>query len=225
MEDPLAADMFSESLLDLTDVVRKYEICPFLVSGEWDMRRLGYKSVHHGQHSYNFVFSFCLDAAVHTSTPIKSKSPILGGTARRFVRRLSYKLSAKVQSQDLDDFKNEVLKSQDPEETFFENPKNCTPGDLSQDLKKTCHVDNLSEEIQSRDLHNIKDEAVMSQDPDETWFEPLKNITPDDLQSEGPNNAVQTCSEKRSSTIGDINLDDFSFPSDRSDELLTSYDR
>ena len=42
---------------------------------------------------------------------------VLAGTACDVDKRLSYNLSEKVQSRDLDNIKDEVLTSQDPDET------------------------------------------------------------------------------------------------------------
>ena len=47
-----------------------------------------------------------LFAAVHSSTPVKCRSPILGGTARRV---LSYKQPATTKSQHPDCFKEKRL--------------------------------------------------------------------------------------------------------------------
>ena len=58
-----------------------------------------------------------LFAAVHSSTPVKCRSPILGSTARRVLKRLSHKPP----------LKDEVLESQDPDETFFDCTKIVIP--------------------------------------------------------------------------------------------------
>ena len=96
-------------------------------------------------------------AAVDSSTPLKNGSPILGGTARRVVKRLAY--------------------------------------DAVPPAKAQSTVE------------------VLPQDPEETFFVPTKKENPDD-EAGSKKNLLQ-----------DINLNDFSFPSDgSSDRLCTSYD-